>query len=314
MTFSQIVKNEVLHGVRNVKGCCATSFLTAVVKSIGSLSLDFRGFNFEIESDNHDLLTFCKALSLSQLGINCQIESTNTNAKGLAVYNCAFESNVGEKLGLCSRDQDGAMQLCQDVDKLLPTKDCCKRAFLQALFVASGSVIIPQTDSDVGENQLRTKYHLELRFTDGAFAQAVEQAYKEIDFRCTVRKNSTILYLKDSEKIADFLVSINALSAKFKLENVIIGRSMRNTANRQSNCISANIEKSVIAGEKQLQAIAKLRQSGQIALLPDNLVRAIEAREAYPEATLDELASKLGVTKSGANHRYAKIIDIANNL
>ncbi len=46
------------------------------------------------------------------------------------------------------------------------------------------------------------------------------------------------------------MVYLNAMSAKLKLENVIIGRSMRNDANRQSNCISANIEKSVVAAEK----------------------------------------------------------------
>ena len=106
---------------------------------------------------------------------------------------------------------------------------------------------------------------------------------------------------------------VNAMKGKLKLENVIIGRSMRNTANRQSNCISANIEKAVVAAEKQLAAIATLKNSGAYDGLPNQLKEIAELRQEYPEATLDEIAAKLKISKSGASHRFAKIIEIAND-
>ena len=71
-------------------------------------------------------------------------------------------------------------------------------------------------------------------FADADFADKVLAYYGDVPFRSTIRKTHTVLYLKDSEKIADFLVYVNAMKGKLKLENVIIGRSMRNTANGQS--------------------------------------------------------------------------------
>ena len=311
MTFSQTVKSEVLKNIRKIKGCCATSFLTAVVKAIGSLELTFDGFGFSIESDNYDLVTFALSLARDELGVDGKIQSSNPNAKGAAVYSCEFHKSIGAKLGLVYRDKDGVMHLNDNVNKLLPTKDCCKRAFMQGLLLAAGSVVIPVADSDVGENTSGARYHAELRFSDKDFAEAVQSKYAEIPFRLTTRKNVTILYLKDSEVIADFLVYVNAMSAKLKLENIIIGRSLRNTANRQRNCIAANIDKSIDASERQLAAIAEIRRKGLFDGLTNQLKEMAVVREQNPEATLDELAAKLGISKSGVNHRLAKLIQIA---
>lgn len=311
MTFSQDVKSEIIKSVRNIKGCCAASFLTAVLKSSGSLALENKKFSFTVESENHEFLALCGSLAERELAVESKIESYNVNVKGAAVYSCIFDGKVGEKLGLITRE-DGALRLLTDCAPLIPSKPCCRKAFLQALFVSCGSVVIPLSETDVGENQLRAKYHLELRFTDADFARAVSEAYAEFCFRKTSRKNHTVLYLKDSEKIADALSYFNATKGRLKLENVIIGRSMRNNANRQSNCISANIEKSVVASEKQLAAIARLRSTGVFDTLSDQLKDIARIRQEFPEANLDEIAARLNISKSGASHRFAKIIELAN--
>lgn len=311
MTFSQSVKNEIFKTVRNAKGCCATSFLTAVVKAIGSLTIGYKGYAFSIESDNTDFLTLCKNLSISELNVDSQIEAYNLSAKGAPVYSCKFDGSLGEKLSLTLRDNDGSLVL-NDTRLLIPTDECCKHAFLQGLFVSCGSVVIPANVDVDQEASDRSKYHLELRFTDSTFAEAVRQAYPEIDFRVTPRKNHVILYLKDSEKIADFLVFVSATSAKLQLENVIVVRSVRNVANRQMNCTVANIEKAVAAASKQLQAIETIRQKGLFESLPDNLKEIALLRERYREANLDEIADMLHISKSGANHRFAKLIELAN--
>lgn len=312
MTFSQNVKNEILKSAKNLRGCCAESFLTAVLKSVGSLDLTFKGFAFSVQSDNHDLLGLCQKIA-EKMGFPSEIESDNSGIKGQAVYDCTFYGNLGEKLGLVKKDADGAMDFCADYDALIPTTECCRRAFMQGLFVSGGSVVIPTAESDFGENTSKSKYHLELRFSDADFAKAVQRAYSEREFKSVARKNCTVLYLKDSEKIADFLVYLNAMSAKLKLENVIIGRSLRNAANRQSNCIAANIDKSVMACERQLAAIETLKKRGVYNNLPQNLMDAAVVREQNPEANLEEIAAKLGVSKSGANHRLNKIISLAES-
>ncbi len=311
MTFSQSTKQEILKTLRHLKGCCATSFLTAVLKSIGSLTLGYKSFGFVLESENHEMLTFCKHLAETTLDISAEIESSNLNVKGDAVYSCEFLGNIGEKLALVYRDDDGTMQLNGKLDEILPKDDCCKRAFIQGLFVASGSVVIPLGTDDLAESETRGKYHFELRLADSNFAKAVQQTFPEWAFHTLERKNRTILYLKESEKIADLLVYMGATSASLKLENVIIGRSMRNIANRQSNCISANIDKSVLASEKQLNAIAILRQKGLFDSLPQTLKDIAILREQFPEAGLEELANRLGISKSGANHRLSKLIQLS---
>lgn len=313
MTFSQSVKSEIYKTVRNLKGDNATFFLTAVLKSIGSLTLGNNGFAFSIESDNTDFLSLCKNLAFSQLGVEAEIESYNVNAKGQAVYSCTFDGRIGEMLRLTTRDNDGALTVCDDASSLVPQEPNCLRAFMQGLFLACGSVVIPVVDgSEQWQNKLNSKYHLELRFTDAVFAEAVSSAFPSMEFHSTSRKNHLILYLKDSEKIADFFVFVNAMKAKLDLENVIIGRSMRNTANRQMNCITANIEKTVAASARQLAAIEVIRKTGLFEGLPDQLKDIALLREQYPEANLDEIANMLNISKSGANHRFAKLIELAN--
>ena len=311
MTFSQEVKAEVIKSLKSIKGCCAASFLTAVLKSIGSLTLEFKRLSFTVESDNHDFLTVCKNIAQTHLQCKAVIESSNVNAKGAAVYGCNFESNLGDKLGLTARGADGLV-FCDDLDKLIPDAVCCKRAFLQGLFLSAGSVVIPAADGITGENKLNTKYHLELRFADAAFADAVCAAFAEMDFRKLQRKNHIVLYHKDSEKIADFLVYIGATRGKLKLEDIIIVRSMRNTANRQRNCSIANIDKALDAAARQLEAIKTLKRVGLYANLPFTLKDIADIRLDNPEATLDEIAAILKISKSGANHRFAKIIELAD--
>lgn len=312
MTFSQSVKSEILKSVKKLSGCCATSFLTAVLKSVGSLSLGFKGFAFTVESDNPEFLDVCKRLASKELGVDSIIETYNVNAKGSPVYSCKFDGSIGEKLGLTKRDSNGVLELCDDVQSLLPKDDCCKRAFMQGLFVACGSVVIPLNEDIEAETADRVKYHLELRFTDSIFANAVNELYSELPFRALSRKNTFVLYQKDSEKISDFLVYLNATVAMLKLENVMAVRAARNVANRRSNCTYANIEKAVAAAQRQLDAIELLKQKGTFDGLPDNLKEIALLREKYPESTLDEIADMLHISKSGANHRFAKLIELSN--
>ena len=310
MSFSRNVKNEILKSVRNLKGCCATSFLTAVLKSAGSLSLGTGGFSFSLESDNHEFLTICHTLANSELGVNSEIEEAGNNSKGTPVYDCTFDKTLGEKLSLVTHDADGLLTFGQ-TQGLFPEKPCCRRAFLQGLFVSVGSVVIPQNDDLDDSTADKAKYHLELRLIDAAFAEKVNEGYPELNFRVTQRKNHVVLYLMDAESVADFLVYVNAMSAKLKLENVLAARSFRNVENRRMNCTMANIDKTVAAAVKQQEAITVIRQKGLFDGLPDNLKEIATLREKYPEATLDEIADMLSISKSGANHRFAKLIELA---
>lgn len=308
MTFSQRVKMEIMQSVRNAKPCCAASFLAAVLKSAGSLALGRGGYSFSVESDNAEFLELCANLAKERLGVESAIEAYNLSAKKTAVYTCKFDSALGDKLHLTER-VDGLLQFAPP-QSLVPDKTCCKRAFLQGLFAASGSVMAPQSENPVdGSDNVR--YHLEIRFADREFAQVVEQAYSQAEFRLATRKNCHILYLKESERIADFLAYVDATKCYLQLENVLVARNVRNVANRQSNCTVANIEKAVAAAARQLEAIRTLRERGLFEGLPENLKQIALCREQNPEATLDEIAALMHISKSGANHRFARLLLLA---
>ncbi|MBR2966315.1 MAG: DNA-binding protein WhiA [Clostridia bacterium] len=312
MTFSQSVKNEILKSLRHLKPCCSKGFLTAVFKTSGSLKLDYNGISFCLDSENDAFLKFCSRLAKEVCGIGGKMEENGVNAKGTPTYTCKFNGEIGKHLGFSNNDGFNFLLLQQAVK--MPTEPCCVRTFLQGLFVSCGSVMIPFAEDDLGESKsASSKYHLEMRFTDEDFANQVLQTYQHLGLHKTTRKNYTVLYIKNSSAIADFFVYVNAMSAKLKLENIIIGRSIRNTANRQRNCIEANIEKAVLASERQLSAIAELKRKGLYQSLPQSLKDVAEIRQEFPEANLDEIASRLGISKSGANHRLARLIQLSQN-
>lgn len=95
--------------------------------------------------------------------------------------------------------------------------------------------------------------------------------------------------------------------------NSKIVREIRNNANRQVNCDSANIEKSLKAAKKYVSVIEKLISTEMYNELPDNLKEAARLRREYSEESLVQLGMKFNppITKSGVKHRLDSIIEFA---
>ena len=91
---------------------------------------------------------------------------------------------------------------------------------------------------------------------------------------------------------------------------------MRNTVNRQVNCETANLNKTVGAAVVQIDAINFLKKMKKYDELPDSLIEIAELRIEYPEMSLKDLGTQLEnpIGKSGVNHRLKKIIEIADEL
>lgn len=64
-----------------------------------------------------------------------------------------------------------------------------------------------------------------------------------------------MLYIKEGEKIIEFLNIIGAHQALFKFEDVRIMRDMRNSVNRIVNCETANLNKTIGAAVRQIENI-----------------------------------------------------------
>ena len=193
------------------------------------------------------------------------------------------------------------------VHELVIQRNCCKRAFIRGIFLACGSV----TDPERG-------YHLEMAV--GTIGKAEELVQILADFQIPAkvveRKKNYIVYIKEGALIVDLLNVMEAHVALMEFENVRILKEMRNSVNRQVNCETANIYKTVNAAVKQIEDIRYIEETTGFSSLPEPLEQMARLRLQYPEASLLELGKMLTpvVGKSGVNHRLRKLKEIAEDL
>ena len=180
----------------------------------------------------------------------------------------------------------------------------CAAHFIRGVFLAAGTVNDPQKS-----------FHLELRLPLSERADLVTDVLAELGLEPGVVNRSayTGLYYKKINAIQDFFTVIGAMQAVFATLNQQIARDIRNNENRATNCVARNISRSVSANARQLEAIKGLAEAGLLPALPEDLQETAKLRLTYPDATLAELALKHGVpiTKSGLNHRFEKILAVA---
>ena len=125
-----------------------------------------------------------------------------------------------------------------------------------------------------------------------------------------------MVYIKEAEKISDFIKLLNATTSLFYYEDIRIYRDHKNMTNRLNNCEQANVDKSINASKEQLDLIAKLREIRDFDLLDEKIKDICIYKEKYPESSMTELAEIISseterpITKSGINHRFRKIKEI----
>ena len=186
------------------------------------------------------------------------------------------------------------------------------RAYLRGLFIVSGSINDPKT----------SRYHLEFIINDKEYANYVAgllNSYK-LNSKVIKKKKKYMVYIKEAEKISDYLRIIKAYNAVMYFEDIRIYRDHVNMTNRLNNCEQANIDKIFLTSSRQIKDIEKLEKYDIIDLLDDKLKEVIKYRLKYREVSLQELSdimtkeTGVKITKSGLNHRFRKIREIITNI
>ena len=184
---------------------------------------------------------------------------------------------------------------------------CCRRAFIRGAFLAAGSISDPEKF-----------YHFEITCASMGKAKQLQglMASFDIEARIVLRKRYFVVYVKEGSQIAELLQIMEAPVALMELENIRIVKEMRNSVNRQVNCETANINKTVSAAVKQMEDIRYIQDTIGLESLPENLQEMARVRLERPEATLKELGEALEppVGKSGVNHRLRKLSLMAEDL
>lgn len=183
-------------------------------------------------------------------------------------------------------------------------RPCDRRAFLR------GSLL----NASISMGAAGT--HVEFVFADAA--QAVELLGRlrsvEVHGGLLRRRGRSVVYLKGQEEVATLLRLTGANRALLDFEAGRVARDVRNRLNRLLNAEEANLDRTVRAADRQLQAITQLAGAGELERLPDGLRETAAQRRAQPDADLDTLASALGISRSAVNHRLRRLVGLAADL
>jgi len=180
-----------------------------------------------------------------------------------------------------------------------------KQAYLRGIFIMCGSINDPKT----------SRYHAEFVISNEETANYVNDLLNEMYFNSKVikRDKNYMVYIKESEKISDFIKMLNATTSLFYYEDIRIYRDHKNMTNRLNNCEQANVDKSMNASREQLDLIKKLKEVRDFDLLDEKIKNICIYKEKYPESSMSELAEIISIetekpiTKSCINHRFRKI-------
>lgn len=185
------------------------------------------------------------------------------------------------------------------------------RAYLRGVFLVTGSINDPKT----------SRYHLELLVDDYGYAKFISKLLNNnlLNSKIIKREKKYMVYIKEAEKISDFLRIIKAYNGVMYYEDIRIYRDHKNMTNRLNNCEQANMDKIFFTASNQIKDIEKLEEYGLMDLIDEKLLLVINYRKKYPEASLTELSDKMNndgikITKSGLNHRFRKIKEMVNEI
>lgn len=186
------------------------------------------------------------------------------------------------------------------------------RCYLMGAFLSKGSINDPKT----------SQYHLEFLIEERKEAEFIEKLLNNFNLNSKIltRDKGYMVYIKEAEKIGDFLRIIYASNAVLYYEDIRIYRDHKNMTNRLNNCEQANMDKVIETANEQVKEIEYLKEHDAFELLDEKTKESAEYRLKYPDASLQELSEIITyetnnpITKPGLNHRFRKIRDLVKRL
>lgn len=307
MSFSIQAKNEMARVVAQ-RPCCQKAELAAILKMSGILQINTgrRVLTVNTETPAVARKIFKLFKTLYHLPVSVVMGKKNRLKRGnyymVRAELPTEQMPILEELGIV---RNGEVFYGIKPDFLRPR--CCRRAYLRGAFLARGSVNRPEGN-----------YHLEIivpnRETAIDMCRMLER--EGVRARSAERKQTHMVYIKDSESIVDFLRLGGASNSLLAFENARIVKSVRNQVNRQVNCETANLEKTVEASMRQKELIEHLISQSGLEVIPESWREIALMRIEYPDCSLKELGAMVEppMPKSGVAYRLRRLEDLAKRL
>lgn len=306
MSFTTTIKEEISR-IDNTKSESIAE-LSGFMRNNGSYS----DTTIDLVSENATVVKRVYKLCKDLYDITCEIETRKgNNFSKNNLYLIMIDDKVDFILKDLSVIDENGEYLPQPASYIADS-EAEIRAYLRGSFLTKGSINDPKT----------SRYHLEFLIDEKEEAEFIQKLLNNFSLNSKIlsREKGYMVYIKEAEKIGDFLRIISAFNAVLYYEDIRIYRDHKNMTNRLNNCEQANIDKIVETATKQLEDIRYLKENLGIELLDDKTKEIIDYREKYPEASLLELSEIISyetgkpITKSGLNHRFRKIRELAEKI
>src|SRR5690606_10669688 len=308
-SFAAQTKNELARV--EAPPCCQRAELSALVRINGTISLHRRFIVLDVSTENAAIARHIFTLIKRLYGVHPEVfVRKKVRLKKNNVYFNRLTADAKRVLLDLKILQEGErLTQTEGIDPELIKSLCCRRSYLRGAFMASGSVNNPDSGS----------YHLEIVTTYQDHAEAICRLMNRFHLHAKVieRKKGYVIYVKEGDKIGEFLSIIGAHQSLLQFEDVRIMKDMRNSVNRLVNCETANLNKTIQAAMRQIENIRLIDRELGLDQLPARLREIAEVRLKHPEITLTELGQMLPsgkVSKSAVNHRLRKLDEIARQL
>jgi cell division protein WhiA len=309
MSFASDVKKELTLLLGD--DCCQLAELSALLRSNSEIFYSEHHLTVDFHTQNPT--TAKRVLRLLREQSSSDVELITRKGTQLNKRN-TYIIRVQESADELVHDLvlvDG-LRVIQSIPERLIQAECDQRAYLRGVFIAAGSVNHPKSSN----------YHLELVLKDETHALDVLALLNQFDMnaRMIERHKGFMIYVKEAEKISDFLKLIEANGSVMKFEDIRIYRDISNTVNRMNNCDIANQRKVMEAARRQLEDIMMIERAVGLKQLPQPAYEAARYRKRYPEASIIEIKehieAKSGkpISKSAINHRFRSIREFADKL
>ena len=308
MSFSLLVKQEIAETPIN-KQCCMLAELAAFVRTNGSMELGSGGIKVRFDVERID--TAKRIYDIIEKTYRAEAQIIRKQNKKLGKdYTYSVKVNDSQKAKALLEDAGVLLQdkYGYDVESVLPGDmlklTCCQKSYLKGAFQGSGSISDPYKE-----------YRMEFASRDADTDVHIQKILHSMDipFHSSTRREWCVTYVSEAENIIKLLAMMGAHKNLLDMENVIVLKGIRNDINRKVNIETANLKRISIAAKNQIDAINQLIEEGKFEDLPPKVKEAALARLENKEATLDEIAELLDISKSGANHRMRKIVEFAND-
>lgn len=307
MSFASEIKKELTAIESDIEEQKAE--LAALIRMNGIVSLSRDRYSLDVQTENAAIAR--RIYSLIKDNYEQPLEilvRKKMKLKKNNVYIVRMKKNVFEFLNELKIIEE-PHQIIRNISPEIITDENTKRAYLRGAFLAGGSINNPETSS----------YHLEIFNFHEEHNTSLSGLLNQFDLKSKTleRKHGHIVYIKEAEKITEFLSIIGAHNALFKFEDVRIVRDMRNSVNRLVNCETANLNKTIGAAFRQIENIKLIERTVGLDQLPEKLQEIAILRKEHEDVSLKELGELVGngrISKSGVNHRLKKIDEFADKI